>query len=382
MKTRQVILLVDDDDTITEGLSIALERTGRTIIVCSDVQAAEVSLARHPVTHLVTDVQFSGDFGFEGLHFLGRIRARAPQCRIVLMTGQVTDQLVKTAKTFGAAEILSKPFDVAELEQALGTDNTSLESEPYNVIRFPSFEEIIHGPELTAAFQPIMRMGPNGAEPFGYEALARVQTTPWLPGGPEMLFDYAERRQRLSELNLAAMTRAIEAASTLPGARLLFINIDPIVFTSPRLVPKLKAASERFGVSLSRIVLEVTERSGFTNDDQACLVFDELRALGLRFALDDHASAYSHLAVISRIRPSFMKISNTFGTDFEKDPTRGHIVRHVVNLAHDLGCETVLEGIETEATAAAAASVGVDFAQGYYFGRPSAASHWIESNVA
>lgn len=382
MNARQVILLVDDDPSITEGLSIALERPGRTTIVCSDVQAAEVSLTRHPITHLVTDVQFSGDFGFEGLHFLGRVRARAPQCRIVLMTGQVTDQLVRTAKAFGASEVLSKPFDVDELERALDTDGATLEGPPYSVIRFPPFDEIIRGPELTAAFQPIMRMGPRGAELFGYEALARVRTTPWLPGGPEMLFDYAERRQRLTELNLVAMTRAIEAAALLPGTPLLFVNIDPVVFTSMRLVPTLKAASQRYGVSLSRMVLEVTERSGFTDDDQACLVFDELRALGLRFALDDHASAYSHLAVISRIRPSFMKISSTFGTGFEKDPTRVHIVRHIVSLAHDLGCQTILEGIETESTASAAASAGVDFAQGYLFGRPSAASHWTESNVA
>jgi EAL domain-containing protein (putative c-di-GMP-specific phosphodiesterase class I) len=123
----------------------------------------------------------------------------------------------------------------------------------------------------------------------------------------------------------------------------------------------------------------VTERSGFANDDEACLVFDELRELGVRFALDDHASAYSHLGVINRIRPSFMKISNTFGTDFEKDDTRARIVRHVVALAHDLGCETILEGIETEATAFAAAATGVDLVQGYYYGRPNSASHWTEA---
>jgi EAL domain-containing protein (putative c-di-GMP-specific phosphodiesterase class I) len=377
---RQVILLVDDDPSITEGLSIALERPGRTTIVCSDIQAAEVSLTRHPVTHLVTDVQFSGDFGFEGLHFLGRVRARAPHCRIVLMTGQVTDQLVRSARGFGASEVLSKPFNVEELERALA-DGETCDGPTYNVIRFPTFEEILEGPELTAAFQPILRMGPDGNEPFAFEALARVQG-PWLPGGPEMLFDYADRRQQLTELNLVAMTRAIESAALLPGNPFVFINVDPLVFTSSSLVPTLRAASQIHEVPLSRIILEVTERSGFADEDQACLVFDELRALGVRFALDDHASAYSHLAVITRIRPSFIKISNIFGTDFEKDPTRTHIVRHIVNLAHDLGCKTILEGIETEATASAAVSAGVDFAQGYYFGRPSAASHWIELNVA
>ena len=73
--TRQYILLSDDDELITGALSLTLERKGRTVIVCSDLDAAEVALAQFPVTHLVTDVQFSGEFGFEGLHFLERMRA-------------------------------------------------------------------------------------------------------------------------------------------------------------------------------------------------------------------------------------------------------------------------------------------------------------------
>ncbi len=377
MIERQCILLVDDDPVITEGLALTLERPGRTTIVCSDLQAAEISLTRYPVTHLVTDVQFSGDFGFEGLHFISRVRALAPKCRVVLITGYATEALRRTAKAFGAAEVLAKPFDTAELELALNTSLVQDEQESYDVIRFPSLDEILQGEELMTAFQPILHSTQDGVEPFGYEALARVRGH-WLIGGPSMLFDYAERRQQLAELNVFAIGRSIEAAASLPGTPVLFVNVDPLAFTHSNLIPTLKTASERSGIDLSRIVLEVTERSAFANDDEACAVFDSLRQLGLRFALDDHASAYSHLGVINRIRPSFIKISNTFGTDFEKDDTRACIVRHVVNLAHDLGCEAILEGIEGADTAKAAATTGVDLVQGYFFGRPENVLHWIE----
>jgi EAL domain-containing protein (putative c-di-GMP-specific phosphodiesterase class I) len=381
MNARQCILLADDDPVITDALALTLEQPGRTTIVCSDVQAAEISLASYPVTHLVTDVQFSGDFGFEGLHFISRVRAIAPRCRIVLITGCATDALIKTAKSSGADEVLSKPFTTAELERALNTADAAHDGGEYRVVRFPPLDEILHGDELTTAFQPIVPMGADGVESFAYEALTRVRGG-WLTGGPAMLFDYAERRAQLSELNLVAIARAIETAAQLPGTPLLFVNVDPLVFAGTKLISTVRAASARAHVPLTRIVLEVTERSGFTDDDEACRVIDELRELGLRFALDDHASAYSHLGVINRIRPSFMKISNTFGTDFEQDPTKAHIIRHVVTLAHDLGCRTILEGIETAATAGAAAEAGVDFAQGYYFGRPDTASHWSEANAS
>jgi EAL domain-containing protein (putative c-di-GMP-specific phosphodiesterase class I) len=137
----------------------------------------------------------------------------------------------------------------------------------------------------------------------------------------------------------------------------------------------LYSAAIAANLPLQRIVLEITERSGFTGD-AAGPVFDELHAVGVRFALDDHGSAYSHLGQISRIRPSFIKISNAFGTAFEEDETKQRIVRHTIALARDFGCETILEGIESGATARAAAQEGVRLAQGFHFSIARAASHW------
>ena len=75
-------------------------------------------------------------------------------------------------------------------------------------------------------------------------------------------------------------------------------------------------------------------------------------------------------------RPSFFKISNAFGTGFEADQDKQRVVRNVLALAQDFGCSTILEGIETEATAAAAGELGIELAQGYYFSIPREASHW------
>src|SRR5687768_10833125 len=105
---RQTILISDDDEAITDALSLTLERDGRTVILCSDVDAAEVALSQFPITHVVTDVQFTGEFGFEGLHFVDRIRALAPQSRIVVMTGHATDALRCAALNHGAAAVLAK----------------------------------------------------------------------------------------------------------------------------------------------------------------------------------------------------------------------------------------------------------------------------------
>jgi two-component system response regulator RegA len=115
MSLREHILLIDDDRSVTQGLAALLERDGRTTFICADPESAEMVLARFPITHVVTDVQFSGAFGFEGLHFLARIHLQRPECRIVLMTGFATDELRAAAKNMGAAALLGKPYSIAAL---------------------------------------------------------------------------------------------------------------------------------------------------------------------------------------------------------------------------------------------------------------------------
>ena len=376
MSPRPNILVIDDDPEIASALAMLLDRDGRTVILCSDVESAELALLHHPVTHVLSDVQFSGPFGFEGLHFLTRIRAQRPACRIVLMTGLVNETLHDVAMRFGAAAVLAKPFELRELEEALRLDDAA--AGPYEVVRVPPLDEVLRGGLLGTAYQPIVTLE---RAVFGFEALTRVQGA-WARGGVIELFDYAAKRQRLAELNLAALESAVTHGRTLPAHAALFINVDPMAFDGGEVVDVLRAAASRNAFPLSRVVLELTERSGFVDYATALRAFDELHAEGVRFALDDHGSAYSHLSLIDRIRPSFIKISHAFGTGFETDTMRSRVVRHIVALAHDFGCSTILEGIESPATACAAAVAGIDLAQGYYFGRPAPASHWIDAACA
>ena len=380
MIDREIILLIDDESTITDALAMLLERRGRTTIVCSDIESAEMALDRYAVTHMVTDVQFSSAYGFEGLHFIGRIRARLPECRIVLMTGRATHDLRATALTWGADAVLSKPFEIDELESASGLATGDGEGADYEVVRIPSLDQIFKGRMLRSAFQPIVALRDGGSEVFGYEALARVNGE-WAGGGAAALFEYSARRGRLADLNVAALTCAIESASSVPGHAALFVNLDPTAFVTHDLPGVIRAAALRSGLSLSRLVLEITERSAFADAAAVTPIFDELRAEGVRFALDDHGSAYSHLAIVSRLRPSFVKISQTFGTDLERDPARERIVAHIASLARDFGCRTVLEGIESRETALLAATLGIELGQGFYYGRPQPAACWSAAPV-
>ena len=376
--TRQIILVVDDDPLVTDALALMLEREGRTTIVCSDIESAEIALAQFPVTHLLSDVQFSGDFTFEGFHFLSRAHSLRPECRLILMTGLDDRALDAAAIAHGAVTVLHKPFGAVELEKVIDPPTQGDDSQ---LIRIPPIDEILGGGVLASVFQPIVRFGAGGPSTYGYEALTRVRGR-WLLGGPTSLFDYADRRSRLAELNLAALRQAMESASMLHSGLSLFVNLDPQAFHAPGVATSIIAAARTAGIGADRLVLEVTERSALSSDERVLTAFDAMREAGVRFAFDDHGSAYSHLALISRVRPSFIKISHTFGSGFEQDHVKGRIVRHTIALARDFGCETILEGIETAATARAAVEAGVNFAQGFHFGKPHAATRWTSGRAS
>jgi EAL domain-containing protein (putative c-di-GMP-specific phosphodiesterase class I) len=228
---------------------------------------------------------------------------------------------------------------------------------------------------LETALQPIVAL--NDEHVLGYEALTRVRGGTI---GVAQLFERAAGRRRATELNLAAIRTALGATPRLPPHALLFVNADPVVLASPELSWILREGSGRTGFPLDRLVVEITERSGFTDVSATTRVLEDLRASGVRYALDDFGSAHSHLTLIDVIRPSFIKIGNELGTAFEENATRTHIVRHITALARDFECSTILEGVETKATADAAASLGIQLAQGYHFGRPVAAPHWSPSS--
>lgn len=115
----EVILIVDDSPDITDSLSLVLEQEGRLIITCNDAESASVVIEHHELSFIVSDINFSGPFGYEGLNIVSLAKDRVPPIPIALISGAVTDQLRDEARRLGAVAILQKPFDYEELEELL-----------------------------------------------------------------------------------------------------------------------------------------------------------------------------------------------------------------------------------------------------------------------
>jgi len=360
----QTLLIVDDDPTIGLGLAIALERNGRRIIVCRDLESAQIILAAEAVTDIVTDVKLSGPFRFEGLDFITEIMHVAPSARVILMTGHSSDELVAEAERRGADAVLSKPFGTDMLEPLL---NEPSGDEAPSLVIVPTLDEVIGG-DFRPRFQPIVMLADRSIH--GVESLARFR------GGepfnrPDLLFEYATRRHDVAKLETACIETTMREAATFPESIRLFLNIHPAALDDIGIAATLAASARQRGIDLARVVLEITEQQELRHTPSLFTAIDQLRALGVRFAFDDVGVAYSHLPLIEKIRPSYLKISQLFGTQFESDPTKLKIIRNIVALGHEFDCDVIIEGIEDASSESAARDLGIKFGQGYLFGKPA-----------
>jgi DNA-binding NtrC family response regulator len=119
MMNREIIVIVDDDPNVTEALAAALESDSRLVVTCSDIEAAKIIVERMAVDLLLTDVRISPPFGFEGLDLIRYVSSRSPRTVVAAMTGAPSRELIKEARSRGAAEVFAKPFSIDSVELLL-----------------------------------------------------------------------------------------------------------------------------------------------------------------------------------------------------------------------------------------------------------------------
>ena len=96
-----------------------------------------------------------------------------------------------------------------------------------------------------------------------------------------------------------------------------------------------------------------------------------LRGLGCKVCLDDFGAGAASFAYLQRLSVDVVKIDGRYVRDLASDGRDGALVRHLVQLCKELKVKTVAEMVETPEIEDAARRAGVDFAQGWLYGRPA-----------
>ena len=222
--------------------------------------------------------------------------------------------------------------------------------------------------ELSLHYMPIVDLQSNRI--VGAEALLRWSASNGESIGPDRFIPVAERHHLMGRLTRSMLTIFVnDAPSLLDTCPDLYIslNLSAGDFSDPKIIETLEEA--RKSVGLRNLMVEVTE-SAFLDIREAQVTISQLHAAGTRVAIDDFGTGYSNLSYLGDLEIDCLKIDKTFVSAIGTDSVKRHVADHIIAMARQLGLAIVAEGVETAAQAAHLKAAGVQYAQGWLFGKP------------
>lgn len=232
--------------------------------------------------------------------------------------------------------------------------------------------DIIAQRRLITLFQPIVCVD-DPAEVFAHECLLRGQDTQQQLIPPNVLFDAARKSKTLFHLDRASRLKHIRSALEQQLDGHIFINFNPTSIYDPNFC--LRSTVEAIGdsgIEPSQFVFEVVESDELSDPKRLPEILRFYRDAGFRVALDDVGAGFSSLNLLTQLKPDFVKLDMMLMRDIDQDNYKANIVSKLLEVSHNLGITTIVEGIETVGEWQWAREHGARYAQGYLFGKPSA----------
>jgi EAL domain-containing protein (putative c-di-GMP-specific phosphodiesterase class I) len=210
--------------------------------------------------------------------------------------------------------------------------------------------------------QPIVDLATG--QRVGAEALSRFPIEWEKP--PDVCFAEAHSIGEGDRLELLALRRAAQYLDEVSGY--VSMNVSPGTLLTTECTDLLMS------FSLDRVLLELSEHDQVVDYGALMAVLEPLRAAGMGLAIDDVGAGFSSLRHILLTAPDVIKLDRSIVDGVSSDSVLRSLVRSLVDFAE--GCDTrvVAEGVESPADGDVLCSLGVDYGQGWYYGRPGPAA--------
>lgn len=230
---------------------------------------------------------------------------------------------------------------------------------------------ILDNGSLTIHFQPIVAVADHSI--YAYECLARGVMPDGSYMNPARMFDVANKTGMLFNLDRQCREAAIKTAAVKNISQNIFINFMPSAIYNPEFCLRDTVHwANQLEFDPASIVFEVVETEKVDSIEHLTHILAYYKEKGFRTALDDVGSGFSSLNLFARLQPDIIKLDMELVRDVHCSEVKQSIARALLAMSRDAGCKILAEGIETKEEFEWFKALGVDYAQGYYFGRPCA----------
>ena len=225
--------------------------------------------------------------------------------------------------------------------------------------------------EFILQYQPKLTMRDSVIE--GAEALLRWKHPKHGLIMPDDFINVAEQTGLIKRLSNWVLDTAIRDCQHLHqnGHKInMSVNLSVWDIQDPNIGLNITQKLEKWGLPAHYLTLEITERVMMAEPERARLALSELDNMGVQVVIDDFGTGFSSLVYLKQLPVSMLKVDKSFVIDMMKDESDAAIVHSIIELAHNLGLQTVAEGVENDQTWSWLRTWDCDYAQGYYISHP------------
>lgn len=239
--------------------------------------------------------------------------------------------------------------------------------------------------EFYVVYQPKINL--SDGKIIGAEALVRWQSAELGNVTPDNFIPLFERNGYINRLDFYVYQKVFEfmSARIAEGKTLvpMSMNMSRFHLNDEQFVLKFWNLFQRYNISPQMIEVEILERSLGVADDRAREVAEQLHEKGFRVAIDDFGTGESSLSLISKIPADILKLDRKFmlgvqDAAMSSSDDELKVVRQIVEMARQLGKETICEGVETEQQVNFLRSINCNYVQGFFYSKPLSEKDFIE----
>jgi EAL domain-containing protein (putative c-di-GMP-specific phosphodiesterase class I)/GGDEF domain-containing protein len=287
--------------------------------------------------------------------------------------------------SIGVAQIKAKHDSIVDAEFALDLskkhgkrfkviydgNSNKIREELESIAWLNKTRDFIYRDLIVPYFQPIVDV--QTREIYKYECLARVVDGDVVI--PPLLFlGAASRLGLLTSVTKSMINKSFEYFSDKNTK--FSINITERDIMDGYLVEFIKLKAERYGINPKNVTFEVLENLTLSKDgDLVNSTIGLVKDYGCDIAIDDFGSENSNFSRLLSLRSDYIKIDGAFVRDCDTDLEKQKIIDAIVQLTKRLGIKSIAEFVSSESIYETIKRLGVDYAQGYLFGKPEPIAH-------
>ena len=150
----------------------------------------------------------------------------------------------------------------------------------------------------------------------------------------------------------------------------LNVNFSRNTLMEPDFLERIDQILSETGADPAQLIFEITESSQNIQLESLCSLLDEVKQRGISLAIDDLGTEAACLEMLYLPQISVAKIDKSLIDKAEHIDREQLVIRHLIDLCHDLNMRCVAEGIETDSQIELLKKLGCDKLQGYKIGKP------------